>query len=396
MKEIQVGNKICDFPIKLKGWVVKAGDSLYITERNIPDSQYTIVSITDRSRPRFVGYGALTDDHLKKSADTLNKSFYSGFPYYTPFLPSENGLLFCTNDTLIQYSVHSGKFQKDTTVILRDSLAKIYSLKGIYPAFDRNRFILWCYDFRRPYVYRFMMFGSKSPLSISEGATLFNDCYGGKAPGLKHISFYNDMVVAAYELYFDQVYRSSCPARYEIFDFSRSTAQPKYFINTMPSSTSTYPEAYYSSGMFDKQYTNATRTLDANKQVYGGYIFKGTIPNFFNYALVDSINGEVIFVYNDSFSIHSTKPVSTWNPVLKKEPGTGNCIRVRSEKGITVMLKKSVTEITIYDICGRLVYASYNLYSGPAVFHVNVPGGLYIIKTRKINGQLNMQRMMTR
>jgi hypothetical protein len=133
--------KISDFPIRLKGWALKNGDSILMTENNSPDSSYTILDVSDASKPVFKGYRKsiqpIFDFSYIIHAPDMNR-----YPYPVKYFSKGNNLLCCKNDTILSYLFNGEEFTKVSKLSPAAILGQGLQFRGFYKGFDDSTILI--------------------------------------------------------------------------------------------------------------------------------------------------------------------------------------------------------------------------------------------------------------
>jgi hypothetical protein len=96
-KKCSFSNKLSSFPIKYKGWSLKSGDTIVLNETGAPETNFSIINVSNPNAPIFAGTGKSQSAMLGKASLTKGQSIFgTSLPAY---------------DSLIRYKYSSGGIQ---------------------------------------------------------------------------------------------------------------------------------------------------------------------------------------------------------------------------------------------------------------------------------------------
>ena len=421
--------KISDFPIKLKGWAMKNGNSILLTETNAPESSFTILDVSDNTKPVFKGYKKSAQSIFSSSAiiKARLKSLYDwkNLPYSIKYYTRGNNLISCNDTSISMYGYNDSDFTLKYSKIQSWGKGNNLRFSGLQKGLKDSTLIIWSSNtsemtttcgeqfFSEIKLYQdsisdllvtvkndTIVIGQRNSILTSYlftftksiGAT--DNCfnyYGG-------IYFFNNKLIYQIPRWMD------IPFRISILDYSFSYAKPliigfyglkgQYDASSAPNGDS----------LSDFVYNDANKF--APIQYVGNYILNDSLFPAINFSFIDSTNQTVFFVFDTYLSIYKYDTVppqqsTQYGPATQKNKGVLNNALISSYQtgeylNMSFSCPFKILNLEIYNTRGQLiknetftngclVKANLNrLTNGIYFYSANVDGKRIINKFRKL------------
>jgi hypothetical protein len=360
-KKCILSSKIGNFPIKYKGWSLKAGDTIVLNETGLPtDSMFSMVNVSTPTEPIFAGTGISKAAQLGK--ETLTKGQYIIGGIYAQLFAFEyqTGVIRTINMVFTRSSFSYGInlcFLSDTTLLAAGSYL-IFS--GISSA--ENGYLLARYTLKNN-IFTFIDTMSFLPPTYSSMA-------GSEEYKLLASIIWNGRYVINAIYLKSSFSGSSTDTCAEIVDFNYPTLYPKYRIPRL---------------------VNFPHIVD-------GILIEDPILKKANNVLIDTVKNLVFALSDTELSIYTCQiQVGTSQPIHSvHRPESGLQIIKGPGRSSTLIMLPSHSqpaEISIYSISGRLV-RHFGPINGKSFLwnHKNL-SGMYLIKA-DVNGRTLSTKVM--
>jgi hypothetical protein len=350
--------KISSFPILLKGWAMKNGNQILLSEINAPDMSYSIIDISNESKPVFKGYKKSKQPVFGTSYLHNSSHVWDASP--VTYFSKDKNLLSCSVE-LVSSFIFS-----DSDFVLASSLPKASFNNNQIMGFKRGPNDTMISVFTQQYMepctktfYSFIPLRNSmlgNPIDVVGFRLLGSVTHCLDYERLEKGYLIDKKLILRYS---PGIYKY--PIGIKIIDYSDSFLNPySIYLDGQPDP---YDASKYPAGdsLNNKTY-NEISLFNPVKYV-GNYLIYDTTLRAFDFSFVDSTNKTVFFVSDSLLSIYKYDTVPQTGIIIgndrSKRINLKSAVSLVHQSRQTVALSfskaQNSAQLRIYSLTGRLI-----------------------------------------